>query len=138
MHFHQVSWPKNIYFGGANKYHLNLYFLANVLSPRPISAACPMWTMPQPSVGECAKNVKGKGRQNKSPCCVLWADENRLFLIKRQDRGLLCIRQTCHSKIAKSKTTWQTTWTKDTKDTRTTPRGQKLCSRGQKICEELG
>ncbi len=26
-------------------------------------------------VGEHAKKGRGKGRQNKSPCCVSWADE---------------------------------------------------------------
>jgi hypothetical protein len=29
------------------------------------------------SVGERAKNARGKGRQNKSPCCVSWAGETQ-------------------------------------------------------------
>jgi hypothetical protein len=70
------------------------------------------------TVGERVKNAREKGGQNKSPCCVSWADEHKLFLMKRQDRGLLRVMQRRHLKVFKSKTRGQTTWTKDTKDTR--------------------
>jgi hypothetical protein len=60
------------------------------------------------AVGECDKNARGKGRRNKSLCCLLWADETQaLFLVKRQDRGPLCVMQIHHLKVSKSKTTWQ-------------------------------
>ncbi len=41
-----------------------------------------------------------------------------VFLVKKQDRGLLRVMQTRHLKVSKSKSHGQTTCTKDKKDTR--------------------
>ncbi len=41
-----------------------------------------------------------------------------LFLVKRQDKGLLHVNQTRHLNVSKSKTTWPNHVDKDTKDTR--------------------
>jgi hypothetical protein len=38
-------------------------------------------------VGECAKNARGKGGQNKSPCCVLWADETQALSHEKTRQG---------------------------------------------------
>jgi hypothetical protein len=41
----------------------------------------------QECVGERAKNARGKGRQNKSPCCVLWADETWALSCEKRRQG---------------------------------------------------
>ncbi len=38
-------------------------------------------------VGERAKNVRGKGGQDKSPCCVSWADETPALSCKKTGQG---------------------------------------------------
>ncbi len=38
-------------------------------------------------VGEHAKNARGKGRQNKSPCCVSWADETQALSCEKTRQG---------------------------------------------------
>jgi hypothetical protein len=38
-------------------------------------------------VGERAKNARGKGRHNKSPCCVSWADETRGLSSEKTRQG---------------------------------------------------
>jgi hypothetical protein len=57
---------------------------------------------------------------------------HKLFLIKRQDRDLLCVMQRRHLKVSKSKATWPNHVDKRYK------RYEKICSSGQKICEEQG
>ena len=78
----------------------------------------------QECVGERAKNARGKGGRNKSPCCVSWAGETQALSCEKTRQG-----PTPHH--AKAKPHGQTTWTKDTKDTR-------KCSCGQKIWEKQG
>jgi hypothetical protein len=41
----------------------------------------------QECVGECAKNARGKGGRNKSPCCVLWADETQALSYEKTRQG---------------------------------------------------
>jgi hypothetical protein len=38
-------------------------------------------------VGECTKNVRGKGGRNKSLCCVLWADETQALSCEKTRQG---------------------------------------------------
>jgi hypothetical protein len=38
-------------------------------------------------VGECAKNARGKGGKNKSPCCVSWADETQALSCEKMRQG---------------------------------------------------
>ncbi len=57
---------------------------------------------------------------------------HKLFLIKRQDRDLLRIVQRRHLKVSKSKATWPNHMDKRYN------RYKKICSSGQKICEEQG
>ncbi len=57
---------------------------------------------------------------------------HELFLMKRQDRDLLQVMQRHHLKVSKSKATWPNHVDKRYK------RYEKICSSGQKICEEQG
>ncbi len=82
------------------------------------------------------KAIENNGGQKKSPCSILWADETWAVSHekKRQDRGLLCLVQTHHLKVSKSKThVAKPRGQKIQKIQETTTRGQKICSRGHKI-----
>jgi hypothetical protein len=90
-------------------------------------------------VGERAKNARGKGGQNKSPCCVSWADETQALPREKTRQGptphhantsLEGIHKQTH--VAKPREQ------KIQKIQQTTPRGQRICSRGEKICKEQG
>jgi hypothetical protein len=58
-----------------------------------------------------------KGGETRAHAVSHGQMRHELFLMKRQDRGLLRVMQRRHLKVSKSKSMWQTTWTKDTKDT---------------------
>jgi hypothetical protein len=57
---------------------------------------------------------------------------HELFLMKRQDRGLLRVMQRHHLKASKSKTTWPNHIDNRYK------RYKRICSRGQKMYKEQG
>jgi hypothetical protein len=83
-------------------------------------------------VGECAKNARGKGRQNKSPCCVLWADETQALSREKMRQG----PTPRHANTSFEGIQKQNHMAK--------PRRQKIhkirekCSCGQKMSEEQG
>ncbi len=52
----------------------------NSMNPQDIAS---LWEC----VGECAKNARGKGRQNKSPCCVSWAVETQALSCEKTRQG---------------------------------------------------
>jgi hypothetical protein len=78
------------------------------------------------------KNTREKGGKTRAHAVSCGQMRHKLFLMKRQDRGLLCVMQRLHLKISKSKTTWPNHVDKRYK------RYEKICSRGQKVCKEQG
>jgi hypothetical protein len=65
------------------------------------------------------KNAREKGRRNKSPCCVSWADETRAVSHEKKRQASTPLHaNTSLEGIQKQNHIGQTTWTKDTKDTR--------------------
>ena len=65
------------------------------------------------SVGKHAKIVN-KGRQDKSPCCVSWADETQAVSREQTRQGsILCLTNTSTQGIQKTGPCGQITWTKD-------------------------
>jgi hypothetical protein len=104
----------------------------NLMNPQDIATL-------QECVGKCAKNAIGKGKRNKSPCCVLWADETRALSRKKTRQG-----PTPHHAnmpfeyIQKQNHVAKPRGQKIQKIQETPPRGKKICSHGQKICKEQG
>jgi hypothetical protein len=76
------------------------------------------------------KNAREKGGKIRARAVSHGQMRHKLFLMKRQDWGLLRVMQRHHLKVSKSKTTWPNHVNKRYK------RYKKICSRGHKICKE--
>jgi hypothetical protein len=84
------------------------------------------------AVGEHMKSTREKKGQNKSPCCVLWGDETQAVSHEMTKQG----STPRHAKTSLEGIQSRTTWPNHV-DKRYI-RYKKICSSGQKICEEQG
>ncbi len=83
-------------------------------------------------VGEHMKNLREKGGQNKSPCCVSWADETQAVSHEKSRQG----STPRHAKTS-LKGIQKQNHVPNHVDKRY-KRYKKICSRGQQICKEQG
>ncbi len=67
----------------------------NFMNPQDVASS-------QECVGERAKNARDKGRQDKSPCCVSWADKTQALSCEQTRQGsVLCLANTSTKGIQK-------------------------------------
>ncbi len=83
---------------------------------------------PGEGVGERTKSTREKKGRNKSPRCVSWGDETRAVSHEKTRQG----STPCHTKTSLEGILKQNHVDKRYK------RYKKICSSGQKICEEQG
>jgi hypothetical protein len=75
----------------------------------------------QECVGECTKNVRDKGGQGKSLCCISWPDKTQAVSHEQMRQGsVLCLTIMLTRSIQKQ-------------DHMDKPRGQKICKKQHHI-----